>query len=132
MRPNQSYHQVLDSDSDDEIWRLPRVVGFIDDPNSILVRTELGVFMVDILSNEYEQLSHRINFTTVYPYVSFYTTVGKTNFNEPMLIDNGNNGEDEEQTNVSVTSSVQVHCCVIAWHGASSLAVIVILGQDDC
>lgn len=30
--------------------------------------------MVDIESNEYEQLSQRIYFTTVYPYESFYTT----------------------------------------------------------
>uniref|UniRef100_A0A0E0IPB2 Uncharacterized protein n=1 Tax=Oryza nivara TaxID=4536 RepID=A0A0E0IPB2_ORYNI len=51
-----------------------RVIGFIDDPNSILVRTELGVFMVDIESNGYQQLSRRINFATVYPYVSFYST----------------------------------------------------------
>nr|ABB46715.1 hypothetical protein LOC_Os10g04930 [Oryza sativa Japonica Group] len=45
-----------------------RVIGFIDDPNSILVRTELGVFMFDIELNEYEQLSQRINFAAVYPY----------------------------------------------------------------
>nr|AAL70119.1 Unknown protein [Oryza sativa]AAL73057.1 Unknown protein [Oryza sativa]AAP52055.1 hypothetical protein LOC_Os10g04910 [Oryza sativa Japonica Group] len=112
MWANQSYHQVLDTDSHNEmevvlmlarmigpkekkdsniipshpraiksdngeynhvVIRL-RVIGFIDDPNSILVRTELSVFMVDIESNGYQQLSWRINFATVYPYVSFYST----------------------------------------------------------
>uniref|UniRef100_A0A0E0M5C5 F-box domain-containing protein n=1 Tax=Oryza punctata TaxID=4537 RepID=A0A0E0M5C5_ORYPU len=87
----------------------PRVIGFIEDHYSILVRTELGVFMIDMESNEYEQLSQVTNFSTVlslhellhYRYKSF----GKANFNEPMLIDHGNNSEDGlqlEPLNVSM------------------------------
>uniref|UniRef100_A0A0E0B7Q4 Uncharacterized protein n=1 Tax=Oryza glumipatula TaxID=40148 RepID=A0A0E0B7Q4_9ORYZ len=63
-----------DNDKYNHVMIRLRVIGFIDDPNSILVRTELGVFMFDIELNEYEQLSQRINFATIYPYVSFYTT----------------------------------------------------------
>uniref|UniRef100_A0A0D9XHN8 F-box domain-containing protein n=1 Tax=Leersia perrieri TaxID=77586 RepID=A0A0D9XHN8_9ORYZ len=54
--------------TDNQVYKFavkrPRVIGFVENPCSVLVQTELGTYM----------LSQSIHFTTIYPYMSFYTT----------------------------------------------------------
>uniref|UniRef100_A0A0D9XHN9 F-box domain-containing protein n=1 Tax=Leersia perrieri TaxID=77586 RepID=A0A0D9XHN9_9ORYZ len=67
---------VTDTDNQEYKFAVirPRVVGFLENPCSVLVQNELGTYMVFIESNEHKRLSQSIHFTTVYPYTSFHTS----------------------------------------------------------